>query len=118
MAVGTGGHGLPISSKSSDFRKFTALSENVRTFAVSIDKSFEFYRRIIELRSPTLQVPRSGATDAPENGAIMFCCYCFHLAELLLRNSFDSVSIWSGIFGATFDSMLLQCRSTATLNCI
>ena len=54
--------------------------------------------------------------DAPENGAIIFCCYCFHLAELLLRNCFDSVSIWSSIFGATFDSMSLQYRSTATLN--
>ena len=62
MAGGTGGHGPPISSKSSDFRKFNALSENVRTFAASIDKSFEFYRKIIEIRSPTLQVPRSGAT--------------------------------------------------------
>ena len=62
VAGGTGGHGLPISSKSSDFRKFNALSENFRTFAVSIDKSFEFYQKIIELRSPTLQVPRSGAT--------------------------------------------------------
>ena len=62
MAGGTGGHGPPISSKSSDFRKFNASSENVLNFAVSIEKCFEFYRKIIELRSRTLQVPRSSAT--------------------------------------------------------
>ena len=62
MAEGKGGHGPPISWKLSDFRKFNASSENARTFAVSIDKVFEFYREIIELRSPTLQVSRSGTT--------------------------------------------------------
>ena len=62
MAEGQGSHGPPISSKLSDFRKFNASSENARTFAVSIDKGFEFYRKVIELRSPTLEVPRSGAT--------------------------------------------------------
>ena len=59
---GTGGHGPPLSSKWSDFWKFNALSENVWTFAVSIDKGFEYYRKIIELRSPTLQEPRNVAT--------------------------------------------------------
>ena len=59
---GTRGHGPPTSSKSFDSRKFSASSENVRTCAVSIDKSLEFYRKIIEIRSPTLQVPHSGAT--------------------------------------------------------
>ena len=102
-----------ISSKSSDFWTSNASLEILHTFAVSIDKGFEFYRKISELGSPTLQVPRR-----PEKGTIMFYCYCFHLAELLLRNSFDSVSIRSDIFGATFNSTPLQCRSTSTHNCI
>ena len=54
---GTGGYGPPISSKPSDFRKINALLENFQTFAVSIDKSFEFYRKLIELVSPILKVP-------------------------------------------------------------
>ena len=62
MAGETGSHGPLISSKLSDFRKFNASSENVLTFAGSIEKGFEFYRKVIELPSPTLEVPCSGAT--------------------------------------------------------
>ena len=62
VAGETGRHGLPISSKLSDFWKFNASSENVLTFACSIERGFEFFRKVIELRSSTLEVPRSGAT--------------------------------------------------------
>jgi len=40
------------------FGKFNASSENFRTFPVSKGKRFEFYRKIIDLAHPTLQVPR------------------------------------------------------------
>ena len=47
------------------FGNFNASSENFRMFAVSKDKGFEFYRKIIELGTlpPTLQVPRCSCTD-------------------------------------------------------
>ena len=40
------------------FGNFNASSENFRTFAVGKDNSFEFYREIVELVPPTLQVSR------------------------------------------------------------
>ena len=40
------------------FGNFNASSENFWILAVSKDKGFEFYRNIIELGPPTLQVSR------------------------------------------------------------
>ena len=49
---------LQIFFRSSDFGNFNASSENFQTYAVSKDKGFEAYLKIIELGSPILQVPR------------------------------------------------------------
>ena len=57
-----GGHGLHNFSKSLDFGNFKASSENYQTFAVSKDKGFGFYRKIIEL-APLLYRYH----DTPEN---------------------------------------------------
>ena len=89
------------------FSKFNASSENARTFAVSIDKGFEFYRKIIELRSPTLQVPRSGATTP------LRMAPCFAAIVFIWQNcSFAIVSI-QFLFGAAYlERRLIQCRSS------
>ena len=46
-----------LSRLESAFRNSYALLDNFWTFAVSKDKGFEFYQKINELGSPTLQVP-------------------------------------------------------------
>ena len=49
------------------FGNFNASSENFRIFAVGIEKSFEFYRKIFHLGPPTLQVPRRPCEEAELN---------------------------------------------------
>ena len=57
VAGGQGGHGPQFFRNRRIFGNFNASSENVRTFAVGKGRGFEFYRKIIELGPPTLQVP-------------------------------------------------------------
>ena len=45
------------------FGNFNAPLENLWAFAVSKDRCFEFYRKIIEIVPPTLQVPRRPYID-------------------------------------------------------
>ena len=48
----------PIFRKRRILGNFDGLSANFRTYAVDKDRGLEFYRKIIELGPPTLQVPR------------------------------------------------------------
>ena len=97
--------------KSLYFRKSNALPENIRIFAVSIDKGFS-----TGATTPLRTAPKCfAAIVLLPFGIWQNCC---HMAELLLRSYFESITTRSGIFGATFDSTSLQCRSTATLNFI
>ena len=65
------------------FGNFNASSENFRTFVVSEDKGFEFYRKIIERAPPTPQVPTTPLTKKL-NGIfkIPWICYVNILIDL------------------------------------
>ena len=58
MAGGQRGDGLQCFRNRRIFGNFNASSENFLTSAVGKDKSLKYYRKIIELGPPTLQVPR------------------------------------------------------------
>ena len=72
-----GDHGSQFFRSRQIFRNFNGSSENFRTFAIRKDKGFEFYRKIIELGPPILQVPQRPCYYWYLSAVSRFNCNCF-----------------------------------------